>query len=636
MAETRPGASSRVLDLIRRYPLVDAVLAAGLAAGVATVVGAGTAASWIATIAAGGVAVIEAVRMIRDLRSGRWGLDVLAIIAIGGTLATGDPWAALIVALMVTGGQALDDYASARARTRLTALLAAAPRIALRRTAVGDLESVPLDDIEPGDVVSVTPGGTVPVDGVLLSDEAELDESRLTGESLPVSHAAGSALVSGSINGSTAIELRATARAADSQYQQIVKLVDGAASSRGAFVRMADRLSIPFTVLALAIAGIAWFVSGDPHRFAQVLVVATPCPLLIAAPVAFVAGMGRAAKEGVVIKTSESLERLARPRTVALDKTGTLTAGRPRLARVDAFGSHDKNEVLAVAAGAELHSNHVLAAAIVEAARERGIEPTNVTEAEEVTASGVTGHVDGIEVCVGKAVFVASQMTAFDAPPLAAGETAVYVGIGGEPAGRIVLRDEVRGDAAATIGRLRALGVGEIVMLTGDAGATARHVAEEVGIADIRADLLPGDKVRAVANMSGHPILMVGDGVNDAPVLAAADVGIAMGARGSTAASETADVVILTDDISRVVTAISTSRRTVGIARQSVAVGIGLSVVLMLVAATGVIPAIAGALLQEVVDVVTILNGLRAGRGGRAEGTKDPTPQEATSARLTA
>jgi len=628
----RTGERPRVLELIRRYPLVDVVVAAALATGIATVAGAELTASWIGTIAAVGVAVVEAVRMVRDLRSGRWGLDVLAIIAIGGTVATGDHWAALIVALMVTGGQALEDYASARARTRLTALLAAAPRIALRRGPDGELESVPLDDIEPGDVVAVTPGGTVPVDGVLLSDEAELDESRLTGESLPVSHAAGSALVSGSVNGSTAIELRATARAVDSQYQQIVNLVDAAAASRGPFVRMADRFSIPFTVLALAIAGIAWFISGDPHRFAQVLVVATPCPLLIAAPVAFVAGMGRAAKEGIVIKTSESLERLARPRTVALDKTGTLTAGRPQLARVDAFGSNDQTEVLAVAAGAELHSNHVLAAAIVDAARERGIEPTNVTGSEEVTASGVTGLADGTEVCVGKAAFVASRTTAFDAPSLAVGETAVYVGIGGHPAGRIVLRDEVRGDAAATIGRLRALGIDQIVMLTGDAGATARHVGAEVGITDIRADLLPGDKVKAVAGMSDHPILMVGDGVNDAPVLAAADVGIAMGARGSTAASETADVVILTDDISRVVTAISTSRRTVGIARQSIAVGIGLSVVLMFVAATGVIPAIAGALLQEVVDVVTIVNGLRAGRVGR--GTKDPTRQELPSARL--
>ena len=624
-----------MLDLIRRYPLVDVVVVAALATGVATILGAETVASWIATLAAGGVALIEAVRMARDLRAGRWGLDVLAIIAIGGTLATGDHWAALIVSLMVTGGQALEDFASARARSRLTALLAATPHLASRRTASGDLEDVPLDAIVPGDVVAVTPGGTVPVDGILLSGEAEFDESRLTGESLPVVHAAGSALVSGSINGSVAIDLRATARAADSQYQQIVRLVDDAASSRGRFVRIADRLSVPFTVLALLIAGLAWVLSGDPRRFAEVLVVATPCPLLIAAPVAFVAGMGRAAKQGIVIKTGESLERLARPRTVALDKTGTITAGRPQVARIDAFGAHDAAAILAVAAGAERHSNHVLAAAIVDAARARGIVPSFVTDSEEVTANGVGGQVDGTPVCVGKAAFVASRTSPFEAVLLGPGETAVYVGIGSEPAGRIVLRDEVRANAAETIAQLRSLGVRQIVMLSGDAGATARHVGTEVGITDVRADLLPGDKVTAVAGMSDHPILMVGDGVNDAPVLAAADVGIAMGARGSTAASETADVVILPDDISRVVTAVSTARRTVGIARQSIAVGIGLSVVLMFIAATGVIPALAGALLQEAVDVVTIVNGLRAGRVGRGGGTKGPTPETAVSERLT-
>lgn len=616
----RARVAARVLA---RYPLVILVLVGGVVAGVVALAGLEPIARWTATAVAAVVALTQVVNMVRDARAGRWGLDVLAVLAIGSTAAFGDYWASLIVALMMAGGEALEDYASHRARGQLSALLSRVPRRTRRIGDDGEPHPVDVADVSPGDVVMVTPGEVVPVDAQLLDDEADFDESSLTGESLPVTHSAGSAILSGSVNGSTTVRMRASARAADSQYQQIVALVEGAAASRGRFVRLADRYALPFTGLALLVAGLAWAVSGDPTRFAQVLVVATPCPLLIAAPVAFVAGMGRAARDGVVIKSGESLERLAHPHTVAFDKTGTLTRGRPEVDRVETFGTASADAILALAAGMEEGSNHVLATAIVDAAAGRSLRPADVADLEELTAHGMRGQWmrgqrNSAAVCLGKAAFVAAETHPFATSPLAPGETAVYLGAAGEPIGRIVLRDEVRADAEPTIALLRTGGVGSVVMLTGDADATAQHVARAVGITDVHAGLLPADKVTVVADLPDRPVLFVGDGVNDAPVLAAADVGVAMGARGSTAASESADVVILLDDISRVATAVATARRTVRIAGQSVAIGIGLSVAFMLVAATGVLPAIAGALVQEAIDVATILNGLRAGRGERS------------------
>jgi heavy metal translocating P-type ATPase len=624
-AVDRARAAARVLA---RYPLVILVLVGGLVAGVFALVGLEPVARWTATGVASVVALTQVVNMVRDARAGRWGLDVLAVLAIGSTAVLGDYWASLIVALMMAGGEALEDFASHRARGQLSALLSRVPRHARRIGNDGEPHEVDVADVVPGDVLVVTPGEVAPVDAELLDAEADFDESSLTGESLPVTHVAGSVILSGSVNGSTTVRMRASARAADSQYQQIVALVEGAAASRGRFVRLADRYALPFTALALLIAGFAWAISGDPTRFAQVLVVATPCPLLIAAPVAFVAGMGRAAREGVVIKSGESLERLAHPRTVAIDKTGTLTRGRPEVDRVESFGTATADEMLALAAGMEEGSNHVLATAIVEAATDRALRPDDVADIEELTAHGMRGRWNSGAVCLGKAAFVAAETHPFEMDPLAPGETAVYVGAAGEPMGRIVLRDELRADAEPTIAQLRASGVGTVVMLTGDADATAQHVARAVGITEVRAGLLPADKVAVVAGLPDRPVLFVGDGVNDAPVLAAADVGVAMGARGSTAASESADVVILLDDISRVATAVATARRTVRIAGQSIAIGIGLSVAFMLVAATGVLPAIAGALVQEGIDVATILNGLRAGRGAQS-----PRREEARTTR---
>lgn len=615
---------SRLRELLRRYPLVAAVVIAGIVTGILVLAGLEPAGRWVATIAAAGIALVEAIQMLRDLRSGRWGLDILAILAIGSTAVLGDYWASLIVALMMSGGAALEDYATSRARAQLRALLERVPRRARRLGASGHPEEVDVEEVVPGDVLLITPGETVPVDGTLLDEEADFDESSLTGESLPVAHRSGDAVLSGAVNGSAPVRVAATARAEDSQYQQIVRLVQTAAETRGRFIRLADRYSIPFTIVALGIGGVAWALAGDPTRFAEVLVVATPCPLLIAAPVAFVAGMGRAAKEGVVIKSGESLERLAHPRTAAFDKTGTLTTGRPEVSRIEAFGSQSEREILQIAAGAEGNSNHVLARAVLDAAASRSVEPAAISEVEEVTAHGILGTLSGRRVVVGKATFVAGMTRAFTPGALAAGEMAIYVGVGTRPAGRIVLRDEVRAESASTVAQLRDLGVGDVVIVTGDALATARHVGAAVGITDVRAGLLPADKVREIASLPRHPVLMIGDGVNDAPVLAAADVGIAMGARGSTAASETADVVILLDDIARVATAVRISQRTLQVARQSIALGIGLSVIFMLVAAAGVLPALAGALIQEGIDVATIVNGLRAGRGARARDRRHP------------
>ena len=617
-SEPHPARRSFVgrARVLLRYPDLLATIAVGIVGGVLVLFGQERAAQWLISIFVLAIAVLQLVRMVREFRRGRWGLDVLAVLAIGSTTLLGNYWAALVVALMVTGGTALEDYASNRARRQVSALLARVPRFAHRIEPGGEILDVPIDEVRVDDRLSIRPGDVVPVDCILLDDEVEVDESSISGESLPVLRTKGELLSSGSVNGGAAVIARAAAIAEDSQYQQIIALVAAASDTRGRYVRLADRFAIPFTVIALVIAGGAWLLSGDPLRFAQVLVVATPCPLLIAAPAAFVAGMGRSAREGVIIKSGESLERLARPTTVAFDKTGTLTRGQPVVDRVEPTGRFASDELLRLAASAELTSNHVLAEAIVRAAEAEGLELAAPADVIEEPGNGIRTREEGQEVVVGKARFVAqSTGVEFEPAALEAGEMAVYVGIAGQPAGRIVLRDEVRAESQRIVSALRSLGVRRILMVTGDALVTARHVGDQVGIDEVHAGLLPSDKVAVIAGVTERPVLMVGDGVNDAPVLAAADVGVAMGARGSTAASETADVVVMVDDVDRLLSAIVTARRTVTIATQSIGIGIGLSLIFMLIAAFGVIPVIIGALIQEAVDVVTILNGLRAGAG---------------------
>ena len=599
--------------------VVGAVVFALLGAGL------GTPAAWIASVFALLIAGVTGARMIRDIRQGHWGLDILAVVAILSTVAVGEYIASLIIVLMLSGGEALEDYAAGRARGELDALLARAPQAAHRLPPNSQTpEDIPADEVVPGDVLLVKPAELVPVDGVLLSPEGSFDESSLTGEPLPVTLTEGQKVMSGSVNGPQAALIRSTAATADSQYQRIVALVREAAESKAPVVRLADRFAVPFTVFSLLLAGVAWLVSGEPVRFAEVLVLATPCPLLIAAPVAFMGGMSRAAKDGIIVKGGATLQQLAGARSIAFDKTGTLTYGKPELTAIHPASSFAAGDVLRLAASAEQYSSHVLAAAVQNAAEERGLRLSPATTASEVATNGVRAIVDGHTVLVGKRRFVAAEAPdAGDAGEAnagapGAGQLRVYVAVDGRFAGTLLLSDTPRRNARATLERLASLGLEPPVMLTGDGRASAESTAAALGIRQVHAELLPEDKVRLVAAMPSRPVIMVGDGVNDAPVLAAADVGIAMGARGSTAAGESADAVIVADDISKVSDAVVIGRRTMRIALGSIWLGISLSVGLMVAAAFGLIPAVAGALTQELVDLAAILNALRALGGGSA------------------
>ena len=613
------------LGIVRRYPVVAltvgvAACALALAAG-----GGNQAARWLVSAYALVIALRQGWSMIGDIRRGVWGIDILAVTAILSTVAVGEFWASLLIVLMLSGGEALEDVAAGRARRELTHLLDRAPRLAHVESTDGSVRDCAVSEVEVGQTLVVKPGEMVPVDATVLSETASFDESSITGESLPVDRRAGDRVLSGAVNGPHLVRLRADELAANSQYQQIVELVESASGSRAPFVRMADRYAVPFTAFAFLLAGVAWWASGDAVRFAEVLVVATPCPLLIAAPVSFIAGMSRAAKNGIIVKDGGTLERLARVRTAAFDKTGTLTHGTPRIARVLPVDGIDADDLLALVAAAEQFSAHVLAEAFVAEAHRRGLVVDSDVQVEEVPGSGLRATVGGRRVVVGKASFVAeavggpvgrdgerAALAGSESVDLAGGETASYVAVDGDVWGVIVLADEIRADAPSTLRALERLGVTDTLMLTGDSWATAEHVAAELGLTTVHAECLPSDKVAAVQAVHRRPVMMVGDGVNDAPVLAAADVGISMGARGATAASESADAVIMVDELVRVATAVQISQRTIRIAVQSIGIGIGLSVVLMVLAAFGAIPAVVGAGLQEVVDLLTILNALRA------------------------
>ncbi|WP_368496174.1 heavy metal translocating P-type ATPase [Herbiconiux sp. A18JL235] len=614
-----------------RYPLVAATVVVGATAGVLVLAGVLPIARGLVALYALGIAGVELARMIRRLRRGVIGVDVLAVIAIVSTVLVGEFLAALIIVLMLTGGEALEDFAQSRAERELTALLNRAPRIAHRMSSAAATQTIvdiSIDDVVEGDVLLVRPSEIVPVDGALVegTGPSDFDESSLTGESLPVERRGGDQVLSGSVNGSAAVRMVASRDAAHSQYQSIVTLVTEAAAHPAPVVRLADRFALPFTGVALLIGVTAWVLSGDAVRFAEVLVLATPCPLIIAAPIAFMAGMSRSAKAGVVVKGGAVLERLARIRTVVFDKTGTLTEGRPTVTRVRWEPGFSEDRILRLAASAEEYSSHVLAASIIALARARGLGLLPAERAEEVATAGVMAVIDGDEVRVGKLAFIHERAPMAAAPTLEAGELAIYVSVNDRFAGVIIARDPLRSNARAAISELQRRGARRVVMLTGDAHATASSIAELAGISDVRASCLPADKVSAVAGMDDRPVMMVGDGVNDAPVLAAADVGIAMGARGATAASDSADVVILVDDLSKTVDAVAIGQDSVRIALQSLWLGIALSVLLMIVASFGLIPAAVGAGIQEAVDLVCIVNALRAlrGRGDRSRDGSRP------------
>ncbi|MDR2322964.1 MAG: cadmium-translocating P-type ATPase [Microbacterium sp.] len=609
-----------VLKALRRQPVIPLALLTLVAVLVLSATGQGVIARWIATIVVGGFVLGTLIQMIREMLRGRFGLDVLAIVAMVATLAVGEYVASLIIVLMLSGGEALEDFAARRAKRELTALLERSPQTAHIVTTDGEGEGelvrdVPVDEVAIGDVLLIRPSEIVPVDCELLTEEVSFDESSLTGESLPVTRTAGETVLSGAVNGTHIARARALRRSADSQYQQILALVRQAQDSRAPVVRLADRFAIPFTAVSLLLGGLAWALSGEAVRFAEVLVLATPCPLLIAAPVAFLGGLSRSAKDGIVLKGGAVIETLSRVRSAAFDKTGTLTRGRPALVDVRPAAGFTAEDVLGLAASAEQYSSHALAAGIRAAARDRGLVAETAEDASEVATNGVMARIGGRTVVVGKPAYIASLVPEFARTDLAAGQAAAYVAIDGRHAGALVLADAPRPESPGVVAWLRDHGVGQIVMLTGDTAATADPIAAQVGIAEVHAELLPDDKVRLARDLRPRPLMMVGDGVNDAPVLAAADVGIAMGAKGATAAGEAADAVILVDSLAKVAHAVEIGRHTVRVALTAIWIGIGLSVALMIVAMTGVIPAVVGALVQELVDLATILYALRALRG---------------------
>lgn len=553
------------------------------------------------------------------------GVDTIALIAMVGALALNEELAGVVVGLMFSGGAALEDLASSRARRELTALVQRAPRTA--RLRIGNaFEQVGVDRVKVGDSVLVGTGEVVPVDGTVASQEAVIDTSALTGEPLPVTLASGMDVLSGTANAGAPFELRATREAARSAYAALVRLVEQAQARRAPFVRMADRYAGVFLPLTLLIAGAAWAVSGDPVRALAVVVVATPCPLILAAPIAFVSGLSRAARSGVIVKGTPAIEMLGSARTVLFDKTGTLTVGTPEIRDVVTTDGLDAAELLRLAASVDQLSAHVLAEALVEAARDAALELAQPQAVHEQPGQGIAGLVDGRQVAVGSRVFVrgagvspeevsgAVAQTGFGS-----GETNVLVGVDGHLAGVIVMADELRPDAEAAVQRLREEGIRHVAMVSGDRRSVAERAGRTLGLDRVYAELSPEEKLDIVRRLRAdeelRPVVMVGDGVNDAPALAVADVGIAVGAAGATVSSETADAVITVDRIDRVADAVHAGRRALQIARQSVLAGMGLSIAAMVVAAFGYLPPVAGALLQEGIDLAVILNALRARSG---------------------
>ncbi len=618
--EGGPGPAAPRLGLRDRALLVASL--SGLAAGGAAYLGGVTGAAdavWAATTVVG--LVPSVIWVIAALRRRSAGVDLVAVLALAGTLAVGEYFAGAVITVMLATGHVLEAIAAARAERELRALAGRTP-LTVHRHEEEELIDRPLAAAAVGDLLLVKPGEVVPVDGRVDDGSALLDESALTGESVPVEKATGGFVSSGVVNAGGPFRLRATATAADSTYAGIVRIVEAAQASNAPMVRLADRYAAVFLPVTLAIAGLAWAISGDAVRAVAVLVVATPCPLILATPIAIVSGLSRTARRGVVVKGGSVLEAMASTRILLLDKTGTVTAGRPALSQmIPVPGGPPVEESLALAASVDQVSPHVLATALVEAARERGTTLTMPEGAEESTGHGIRGRVGGREVRVGKASWVGDA----PAPWLRSvrrraeldGSATVFVGVDGRATAALLTTDPLRPDAARTMRLLRRSGVERIVMVSGDRSEVAETVGAAVGVDAVYAERTPREKIEALRiESSGGPTMMVGDGINDAPALAVADVGVAIGARGATVAAEAADAVLTVERLDRLADALRISRRTVAIARQSIVFGMGLSFVAMGFAAAGwLVPAL-GALLQELIDVGAMGNALRAARGG--------------------
>ncbi|NIX75661.1 heavy metal translocating P-type ATPase [Microvirga sp. c23x22] len=602
-------------------PVLVALPALGLALGAyAFFFGAKSWAGPIWAIATLPVLVMLLIEIVASLRRGDVGLDIVAALSMTGALVFGEYLAAIVVALMYAGGQYLESYAERRANREMTALLSRVPRKAMRYRD-GQLEEVGLNAVAPGDRLLIRRGDIVPVDGTVDAGIAILDQSALTGESIPVQQRAGDAVMSGATNVGDAFDLLATYRADQSTYAGIVRLVEAAQRSKAPMARLADRFAMVFLVVTIVLSGGAWFLTGDPIRGLAVLVVATPCPLILAVPVAIVSGISRAAKTGILVKGGKALEIMARVCALVIDKTGTLTHGEARVTHVQSLSSLSADELLRIAASLDQASKHIIARALVQEAQQRDLPLALPTDVVETPGEGLTGRVDGMSVIVGGRTFVATRTPgakeALARSKHPSGAVTVAVAVDGRIAGILVLADELRSGTAHLLRDLRAEGVERIVLATGDRPDVAQAVTAGLPLDAIHSELTPENKIAVVKAEKPHgPVMMVGDGVNDAPALAAADLGVAMGAKGAAASAEAADVVLLVDRLDRLLLGIRIARRSRGIALQSVLVGIGLSFVGMITAAFGYLTPVEGALIQEGIDVAVILNALRALGGG--------------------
>jgi heavy metal translocating P-type ATPase len=555
------------------------------------------------------------------------GVDTIALVAMVGALALGEELAGAVIGLMFSGGAALEVAASRRAKRELTALVQRAPKVAQLRAGSG-LREVPVEEVQRGNVVVVRTGEVIPVDGTVVSPEAVIDTSTLTGEPLPVTLELGMSVLSGTANAGAPFDVRADRPATESAYAALVRLVATAQRERAPLVRLADRYAGFFLPATLLMAGAAWAFSGDAVRALAVVVVATPCPLILAAPIALVSGLSRAARAGVIVKGAGAIETLGEARTVLFDKTGTLTVGTPEIREIHSSGDAEAGELLRLAASVDRMSAHVLGEALVRAAGEAELRLSMPSEVREEPGQGIAGNVNGQRVAVGSRAFLraagypADQVDAagsLDGRGSGSGETRVMVGVDGRVAGVIVMGDELRPEARGIVERLRAEGIRHVAMVSGDRGSVAERVGRELGVDRVYGEQSPEDKLEVVRRLRLDrrlaPVVMVGDGVNDAPALALADLGIAMGAAGATVSSETADAVITVDRVDRVADAVHIGRRALLIARQSVIAGMSLSIAAMVVAAAGYLAPVAGALFQELIDLAVILNALRALRG---------------------
>lgn len=616
-----PTAVYRAFAFLRRYPIPPVALA-GLVAGSAATWGLGNPALgnliWTAGLILGGVPLV--VRTSMGLLRGKLAADVIAMLAILAAIYFGEGFAGCIIVLMQSGGETLEDYGLGRASSALTELAARAPRTANREEG-GKVTVVEAAAVRPGDVLLVKKGEMIPVDGTMLSDTAEVDESAVTGEPLPGARRSGDQLLSGSVNAGDSFRMKASRISSESEYSKIVETVRRAEEGKPRFQRLADRYAVWFTPLTVAVALLGALVTADPRTFLSVLVVATPCPLILATPIAVISGVNRAASEGIVVKSGAALEQVAEAKVVAFDKTGTLTYGAPSIESVMPLEGWTEDELLLLAASVEQLSSHPIANSVTEAGKSHFGALPSPGRVEEATSRGVEGTVNGRVVAVGRRSYCEEKAEApFPAEFLARagdlttkGKLVTYVAVDGRPAGVVVFVDRVRPGVSKMVESLRELGIGDVVMLTGDNEENARVIARQSGISSYKAGLLPQQKVDEISRLKASlgPTVMVGDGINDAPALAVASIGVAMGAKGTAISAEAADIVLLVDDVTKVPAVIEGGRKMKSVARQGINFGLGASLVLMALAALGFIQPAPGATLQEVIDVSVILNALR-------------------------